>query len=459
MIAELKTIVGSENVSTDQNDLNTYGVDWTKAFTPKPSAVVFPQSTQQVMALMKFASKEKIPVVPSGGRTGLSGGAVATQGEIVLSLQKMNRIFEVNTTANTLRCEAGVVTETIQKACEEKGKYFPIDFASKGSSHIGGNIATNAGGVKVVRYGLTREWVLGLTVITAQGERLDLNGALIKNNTGYDLRQLFIGSEGTLGIITECILKITEPPKGLIVELFALESIDAILGLFALAREKGIVLTAYEFFGQFEMDLVARNRGLKSPFQGKHPFYALMEMEQCGEGPQKLLDGLIEAAFEKGLIVDGVQAQTSAQASEIWSFREGIAEAVSAYAVPHKNDISLPVMKIPAFMKEFKTLCQKIYPGFEIALFGHIGDGNIHVNVMKPKDMDSRQFFKHAHEADSETYALVQKFGGSISAEHGIGLTKKDFLHFSRSAEELHYMRLIKKAFDPQGILNPGKIL
>jgi FAD/FMN-containing dehydrogenase len=441
-------------LSRDPSDLTEYGKDWTKVFAPSPLAIAFPRTTDEVSRLLKICSELSIAVVPSGGRTGLAGGAVAAKGEVVLSLARMRRMDPVEPLGATVRVQAGAVTEAVHHHCEEHGLTWPVDFASKGSSTVGGNIATNAGGVKVIRYGLTRQWVLGLQVVLASGEVLELNGALEKNNTGADLRQLFIGSEGTLGVITEATLKLTRVPAKLDVMLFAVPDLAGVLRLFREARTGPFTISAYEFFTDKCLARLMRHRKVRAPFAEASSHYVLLEVEATEK-----LDGWLESVFEKGLVSDGLLAQHGGQAAELWTLREGISESLSATGLPHKNDISLPVAALEAFCGELESLLAERYPGFEICNFGHIGDGNLHVNVMKPEELSKDEFLKRTKSLDPEMFALVKKHRGSISAEHGIGLLKKDYLGYSRSEGELALLRALKNALDPQGILNPGKII
>ena len=446
-------------VSREPSELETYGRDWTRVYVPAPSGVAFPRTTAEVSQLLKLASAHHVAIVPSGGRTGLAGGAVAMNGELVVSMDRMRKMNAVDTLAATVRVQAGAVTEALQDHCKRAGFLWPIDFASKGSSQIGGNISTNAGGVKVIRYGLTRQWVLGLEVVLANGDVLELNGALEKNNTGFDLRQLFIGSEGTLGIITEATLKLTRPAKKLDVMVFAVPDISAVLKLFREARNAPFVLSAYEFFTEACLARVMRHRKLRPPFLNQEaenaPCYVLVEAEDAVPAD---LETWVASLFERGLASDGVMAQHESDARDLWALREAISESLSATGLPHKNDIALPVSELEAFCATFEQVFAKRYPGWEICLFGHIGDGNLHVNVMKPDAMSREDFFAQTKDADRELFELVRAHRGSISAEHGIGLLKKAYLGVSRSPEEISVLRRVKLALDPQGILNPGKI-
>jgi FAD/FMN-containing dehydrogenase len=455
----LAALLPQDAFSTDPSDLATYGRDWTKVFDPRPSAVLFPRTTEQVSKILAYCHRNDIAVVTSGGRTGLAGGAVATNGEIVLSLARMHRMDPVDVLGQTVRVQAGAITEAVHRHCAAHGLTWPIDFASKGSSQVGGNIATNAGGVKVIRYGLTRQWVLGLQVVLANGSVLELNGALEKNNTGADLRQLFIGSEGTLGVITEATLKLTRLPQKLDVFLFAVDGLQGVLDLFAEARRGPFVLSAFEFFTDKCLARVQKHRGVRAPFDSVHyTHYALVEVE--GHSPDDAeLEKWLESLFERNVVLDGVMAQNGTQARAMWELREGISESLSATGMPHKNDIALPIASLRAFCASLERVFSERYPGWELCLFGHIGDGNLHVNVMKPDTMDKATFLAKTAEADHALFELVRAHKGSISAEHGIGLLKKKYLAYSRSPEEIATLRALKSALDPKGILNPGKIL
>jgi FAD/FMN-containing dehydrogenase len=348
------------------------------------------------------------------------------------------------------------VTEEVHRRAAEHGLTWPVDLASKGSSQVGGNIATNAGGVKVIRYGLTRLWVLCLEVVLMGGQVLELNGALEKNNTGTDLRQLFIGSEGTLGVITEATLKLTRLPGKLHVFLFAVPSLQGVLELFREARSGPFTVMAYEFFTDHCLSRVTRHRKLRLPVETPATHYVLLEIEQADEDR---LESWMGSLFERNLVIDGTMAQTSSQASELWALREGISESLSATGLPHKNDIALPIAELDAFVTELENVFSDRYAGWEICVFGHIGDGNLHINVMKPETIDTATFLSKTKEADHDMFRLVKAHHGTISAEHGIGLLKKDYLAYARSPEEIDVLRALKRALDPKNLLNPGKIV
>jgi FAD/FMN-containing dehydrogenase len=455
-VDELSRRVGAGGWSVEAEDLSEYGRDWTRVVAPAPSVVVWPRSTEEVAATLALCNDAQVAVVPSGGRTGLAGGAVAARGELVLSLERMRRMDPVDTVGGTVRVQAGAVTAAVHAHCAPHGLTWPVDFASKGQSQVGGNIATNAGGVKVIRYGLTRQWVLGLEVVLMDGTVLDLGGALEKNNTGVDLRQLFIGSEGTLGVITEATLKLVPLPRRLDVVLLAAAGLDAVVALFRDARRSGLTLAAYEFFTDRCLARLLRHRAVRAPFSPPSDCYVLVEVEDTAPDA---LEAWTASVLERELAADGVIAQSAAQAAALWELREGISESLSATGLPHKNDVALPVAALEAFCAELYAVFAARYPGWEICLFGHIGDGNLHVNVMKPDDLDEATFRARAAEADRALFDLVRRHHGSISAEHGIGLLKRDYLSYSRSDAELRLMADLKRTLDPRGLLNPGKVL
>ncbi|MGK5084829.1 FAD-binding oxidoreductase [Bdellovibrionota bacterium FG-1] len=458
--AEIQSRFPVDFLTRDPQALETYGRDWTKVYRPRPSAVVFPRTTDEVSRFAKLCTEHRVALVPSGGRTGLAGGAVAAHGEIVLSFVRMNHLGPVDCLAHTLRVQAGAVTEAVHKHCEPHGLTWPIDFASKGSSQVGGNISTNAGGVRVIHYGMTRNWVLGLQVVLMNGEVLELNGALEKNNTGIDLRQLFIGTEGTLGIITEATLKLIRLPEKLDVFFFAVQDMKAVFQLLLEARRAPFTLMAFECLTHPCLEAVTVNLNLKSPFGEQYGAYVLMEVERPSSADaQAVLDGWLSSLFEKGLVLDGTLAQSPREARELWMLREGVAESLARKAFLHKNDIALPISELEFFVAAMGDLFRDQYAGIDVYFFGHIGDGNLHVNALQPEGMSREAFVQHTKAADRDLFALVQKHRGSVSAEHGIGLLKKGALAYSRTPVELELFRAMKKIFDPLGLLNPGKIL
>ena len=443
-------------IKTDEASLKHWGRDWTVHFEPAPAAIVFPKSTEQVQAVIKLANEHQLVLTPSGGRTGLSAGAVASNGEIVISMDKMNKIGRFFAADRMVEVEAGVITEQLQQFAEEKGLYYPVDFASAGSSQIGGNIGTNAGGIKVIRYGLTRNWVLGLTVVTGKGEILELNRGMIKNATGYDLRHLFIGAEGTLGIVTKAQIKLERAPQNLTVMVFGLEEFDHVMHVLS-AFQSQLDLTAFEFFDKVALDKLMATGNVQRPFETSSNYYALLEFEAPYEPIMDKAMALFEQCMENGWVVDGVMSQSLAQAAELWKLRENISETISVFT-PYKNDVSVLISYVPEFIKEIESVINANYPNFETCWYGHIGDGNLHLNILKPEDLSKDEFFEKCRTVNDLVFATVQKYGGSVSAEHGVGMTKKPYLEYSRSHCEIEYLKALKEVFDPNGIMNRGKI-
>ena len=456
LIEALKSLVEPGKVLTDADSLNTFGKDWTKHFAPAPMAIVFPKSIEQVQAIVRWANQSKVALVPSGGRTGLSAGAVAANGEVVVSFDYMNQILEFNEFDRTARCQAGVVTKQLQLFAEDKGLYYPVDFASSGSSQIGGNIGTNAGGIKVIRYGMTRNWVAGMKVVTGAGDILELNKDLIKNATGYDMRQLFIGAEGTLGFVVEATMRLERAPKNLTAMVLGTPDFDSIMPVLHAFQNK-LDLTAFEFFSDKALAKILARGDVPAPFESECPFYALLEFEASTEEVANEALATFEYCVEQGWVVDGVMSQSQQQLENLWKLREYISETISHWT-PYKNDISVTVSQVPAFLHDIDAIVEANYPDFEVVWFGHIGDGNLHLNILKPENLSKDEFFAKCATVNQWVFETVQKYNGSISAEHGVGMTKRDYLGYSRSAEEVGYMKAIKAVFDPNGIMNPGKI-
>lgn len=454
----LKSALSSENYSSDPNQLEIYGRDWLKNLTPNPSLILFPRSVDEIITIINICYQEGIAIVPSGGRTGLSGGATATCGEVVLSLEKLNRIIEIDPIDRTVTCQAGVITQHLQDEVAKHNLYFPIDFASKGSSQIGGNIATNAGGIRVIRYGNIREWVVGLKAITGDGKVLNLNKRLFKDQTGLDLKSIIIGSEGTLAVITEITLKLVPQPLELIRIIGTLDNLENVLELLRVTRSNFSTLSAFEYISEKSLELVLQHQNLPHPLNEKGAHYVLIEFEEQKISISSQIEEFFYEQIEKEILKDAVISQSSKQSHDFMQYRELIPEIINTHYSPHKNDISVPISSIPNFVSKLEEIITKQYPEFRVAIFGHVGDGNLHINVMKPNHLSKEDFLKYCKEVDQNVFSLVRSFNGSISAEHGVGLLKKDFLTFSRSQEEIELMRSIKRSFDPKGILNRGKI-
>lgn len=452
----LSQLVDPGRCLTDEDSLVHYGCDWTKKYQPRPLAVLLPKTTEQVQAIVCFANEHQIGLVPSGGRTGLSAAAVAANGEVVVAFDLMNKIEAFNPLDRTVRCQSGVVTEQLQQFAEENGLYYPVDFASAGSSQLGGNISTNAGGIKVIRYGMTRDWVAGLKVVTGKGDLLELNSDLVKNATGYDFRHLFVGAEGTLGFIVEATMKLARQPKNLTVLVLGVPELRAIMSVLETFQSR-IDLTAFEFFSDRAVELVTSHLDARRPFETATPYYALLEFEAENEAILEEAMSLFETCVEQGWAIDGVISQSEAQAASLWRLREGISETIAPFT-PYKNDISVTVSKVPDFLEDIDGIVRSQYPDFEIIWFGHIGDGNLHLNILKPDGLDKEAFFARCEGVNTQVFEVVQKYHGSVSAEHGVGLTKKPYLLYTRSEAEMAYMRSVKQVFDPNNIMNPGKV-
>ena len=454
-LAELIRCLPELRLLTAPADLEHYGRDWTRRWTPAPLAIALPGSIEEVQQIMRWANAQRVAIVPSGGRTGLSGGAVAARGELVLSLERMNRVLDFSPVDRTLTVQPGITLQAVQDAARGHGLLYPVDFAARGSCSIGGNIATNAGGIRVIRYGNTREWIAGLKVVAGNGELLELNRGLIKNSSGYDFRQLLVGSEGTLGIVVEATLKITDPPPPSQVMLLALPDMAALMQVFALFRAR-LALQAFEFFTEQALRHVLAH-GAQRAIEGDHPYYVVTEFDAIDEPAREAALATFEHAVEQGWVSDGVLAQSEAQAAALWRLREGITESLAAHR-PYKNDVSVRISAVPAFLQEMQALLLREYPQVEVIWFGHIGDGNLHINVLRPDGLDEPTFIAQCEHVTKLLAATLQRHGGSISAEHGIGLVKLAYLESTRSAAEIALMRGVRQAFDPHGILNPGKL-
>lgn len=456
-LAALKQQCEGIEITNEADVLQSHGSDWTRFRVPAPLAVAFPRSVNEVVTLVKAAAREQIAVVPSGGRTGLSGGAIADSFELVVSFDRMRNILDFNAVDRTLTVEAGVVTQTIQEYAAQHDLYYPVAFASQGSSQIGGNIATNAGGIRVLRYGLTREWVAGLKVVDGQGNLLECNHGLIKNASGYDFRHLMIGSEGTLGLIVEATIRLADVPAPSRVMLLAVSDLTAMMQVFRRFND-ALTLTAFEFLSDLAMQHVRQGHKLAEPMEAGTPYYALLEFECADDAQEELALQCFEQGLEDGSVSDGVISQSDAQAADLWQYREGISEAITPFT-PYKNDLSVRVSAVPEYLMALDQLIKHQYPQFEVLWYGHIGDGNLHMNILKPADMSTAEFELACQQVNPLIFGLTRDFEGSISAEHGIGLLKQPYLDYSRSITEIELMRGVKAVFDPLGILNPGKLL
>ena len=404
--------------------------------------------------LVGYAISEGLKLVPSGGRTGLSGGAVASNSEVVVSFDRMNKILDYSAKDRIVTCQPGLVTANLQAFARDQGLYYPVDFASSGSSQIGGNVATNAGGIKVIRYGLTRDWVAGMKVVTGTGALLDCNAGLVKNATGYDFRHLLVGSEGTLGLMCELDMRLAPMPEPQSVMVVGVPQVADLLNILHAFSDQ-ITLSAFEFFSDLALTKVQAHRDLPAPLAESVAYYALLEFDQSS---LPLAEEVFARCMDAGWLVDGVVSQSEAQAKSLWQLREGISESLASYT-PYKNDLSVRISEVPEFLADVDRYVSESYPEFEVCWYGHIGDGNLHLNILRPKDMSVEEFFKHGHGMSPKIFEIVASRRGSISAEHGVGLLKRDFLGYSRSEDEIALMRGLKALFDPHQILNPDKLL
>ena len=464
LLADLRATVGAAQVLTE-GDLTAWELDWRRRWRGKALAVVRPGSTAEVAAVVRACMARGVAIVPQGGNTGLVGGGVPDDSgtQVLLSLQRMNRIRAIDEANLTLTADAGCVLQSAQQAARAQGLLLPLSLAAEGSCTLGGNLATNAGGTQVLRWGNTRELCLGLEVVTAQGEVWDGLSGLRKDNTGYDLRDLFIGSEGTLGIITAATMKLAPLPAATTTALAACATLDDCVALLKLARTRlGAGLTGFEAMGRFALDLVARHfPALPNPLPTA-AWTVLMEYSDTeGEAQARArFEALLGAALEAGLVADAVVAESLAQSKALWQVRESVPLAQAEEGVNIKHDISVPVSSIAAFCARSDAALQAYRPGIRLVNFGHLGDGNLHYNVQGPAGVHAARFLAgHEHTVNTIVFDAVAEFGGSFSAEHGIGSLKRDELALRKSPVALGLMRAIKTALDPLGLMNPGRVI
>ena len=464
-LVHCRELVGDQHVLTLDADVAPYLTDWRGRFTGRALAVLRPADTAQVAALVRLCAAHRVPIVPQGGNTGLVIGGVPDDSgrAVVLSLRRLNRIRAVDPINRTMTVDAGCILHDIQQAAASEGMLFPLSLAAEGSCTIGGNLSSNAGGTGVLRYGNTRELCLGLEVVTAQGALWDGLRGLRKDNTGYDLRDLYIGAEGTLGVITGAVLKLFPQPKAGITALVALASCRDALALLKLAQDTaGPNLTGYELMSDVCLRLVAKHfPDLPRPFPDNHPQYALLELSshESEQHAVRLLEDTIESALEAGLAQDAVVATSIAQSRALWAIREHIPLAQAADGKNVKHDISVPISRIADFVEATDALLAQAWPGVQVVCFGHLGDGNLHYNIAPPDGTPHDAFLAYQGDINRIVHDSVATFAGSISAEHGIGALKRDELPRYKPQVELDLMRAIKAALDPLGIMNPGKIL
>ncbi len=464
LAAQLRDIVGERGLVTAPADLEPYTVDWRGQFRGRAALVVRPASTSETSRVVALLSQAGVGIVPQAGNTSLCGACIPDDSgaQVILNVSRMNRVRAVDLENDTITVEAGCILADLQRVAEENGRFFPLSLAAEGSCEIGGNISTNAGGTQVLRYGNMREQVLGLEVVLPDGRVWEGLRGLRKDNTGYDLKHLFIGAEGTLGIVTAAVLKLYPKPRAVSTALAAVADPAASVALLGRLRSAcGERVTGFELVSRVCLDLVFRHiPGSRDPLPQPYPWYVLVELFDSAEGPG--LDAMLEEALgraaEEGLVLDATIAASEAQRRALWALRENVSDAQKAEGVSVKHDVSVPVSRIAQLLEEGDRALEAAFPGLRIVAFGHVGDGNLHYNMFPPPG-DGRDFRAFSAEANHVVYDVVHRLSGSISAEHGIGALKRDELPRYKSALELEMMRSVKAALDPRGIMNPGKVL
>jgi FAD/FMN-containing dehydrogenase len=462
LIETLRTRLGAAHVLTDAFDIAPYCTDWRGRYSGQPTCVVKPANTEEVATVVRACAEAGIAVVPQGGNTGLCGGATPIKGEVVVSLIRLNRVRAVDTDNNTMTVEAGCTLAAVQAAAEQAGRLFPLSLAAEGTATIGGNLSTNAGGVQVLRYGNARELCLGLEVVLPDGRIWNGLRGLRKDNTGYDMKHLFIGAEGTLGLITAAVLKLFSRPRQVATAWTTVPTPQAAVALLTRLREKiGGRVTAFELIGRPALDLVLQHiPGSRDPLSEHSPWQVLIELSDTMESDLAApLEETLFDAVAAGEAGDAAIARSETQAQALWALRENIAEAQKLEGLSIKHDISLPVSRIAEFIDRSDAALAANFPGVRIVCFGHLGDGNLHYNQSIPAEQDNATFIAQAPAVNRVVHDLVHELGGSISAEHGLGqLKRKEVLRY-KSAVEMDMMRAVKQALDPHGLMNPGKIL
>ncbi len=461
---KLREIVGSKNVLLDPMDMQGYLTEWRDKYEGKARAIVLPKSTEEVSKLVKLCAEERIPIVPQGGNTSLVGGSIPfdTGDEVIISLKRMNSIRNIDLDGSTLTVDAGCILADLQKIAEENDHMFPLRIGSEGSCQIGGNISTNAGGVQVLHYGNTREQVLGLEVVLADGSIWNGLSRLRKDNTGYDLKQLFIGGEGTLGIVTAAVVKMYPRPKYQQLALVAVPDVTAAIKLLSQARKmSGDQVTALELIPRLAIDLVCKHvPDFSDPMPAIYDWHVLIELSSSAtEDLKSLMELILETGFENGDVLDAVIPTSGAQQQKLWALREEISGAQKPEGGSIKHDISVPIANIPEFISRADRALQSVIPDFRPVTFGHLGDGNLHYNPLQPVGMDKEEFLSRWEAVSRLVHDITHDLDGSISAEHGIGRMKKNEIARYKSSVEINMMRKIKQALDPDNIMNPGKIL
>ena len=461
LIEKFRAIVGEKYAVTDQADIAPYTTEERDLFRGRSPLVLRPGSTAEVAAICKLAGEHRIALVPQGGNTGLVGGQTPHNGEVVVSLRRMDKIRELDTTSNTMTCEAGVILQVAQQRAAEAGRLFPLSLGAEGSCTIGGNLSTNAGGTAALAYGVAREMAFGLEVVLADGRVLNALSKLKKDNTGYDLRNLFIGAEGTLGIITAATLKLFPKPQAIETAYVGLKSPAQALKLLEIAQnEAGSSLTSFELLADIAVDFSIRHGiNVRDPLATKHPWYVLMELSSPRDDARNALESILARGLEDGIVDDAVIASNLSQRQAFWKLRDEMSAAQKPEGGSIKHDISVPVAAVPAFIEQANAAVVKLLPGSRPVPFGHLGDGNIHYNVSQPVGGNTADFMSRWHDVNKVVFDIVLGMGGSISAEHGIGVLKRDELPDVKDRTAIELMRSFKALLDPKGIMNPGKVL
>jgi FAD/FMN-containing dehydrogenase len=461
LVARFRAIVGDKYAVTDAADIAPYVTEERDLFHGKSPLVLRPGSTAEVAAICKLASEHRIALVPQGGNTGLVGGQTPHHGEVVISMRRMDKIREIDTASNTMTCEAGVVLQIAQQKAAEVDRLFPLSLGAEGSCTIGGNLSTNAGGTAALAYGVAREMALGLEVVLADGRILNGLSKLKKDNTGYDLRNLFIGAEGTLGIITAATLKLFPKPRAIETALVGLQSPHEALKLLAISQNEAAgSLTSFELLSDISVDFSVRHGiDIRNPMPSQHPWYVLMELSSSRENARDALESILAQGLDDGIVDDAVIAASLSQRQAFWKLRDEMSAAQKPEGGSIKHDISVPVAAVPDFIAEANAAVVKLIPGSRPVPFGHLGDGNIHYNVSQPIGANAADFLARWHDVNAVVFSIVLRMGGSISAEHGIGVLKRDELPGVKDTVAIELMRSIKAMLDPLGIMNPGKVL
>src|SRR3982751_1563624 len=461
LIEQFRKIVGERHAITDAADIEAYVTEERNLFHGRSPLVLRPGSTAEVAAICKLASEHKIALVPQGGNTGLVGGQTPHNGEVVVSLRRLDKIREVDTASNTMTCEAGVVLQIAQQKAAEFDRLFPLSLGAEGSCTIGGNLSTNARGTAALAYGVAREMALGLEVVLADGRILNGLSKLKKDNTGYDLRNLFIGAEGTLGIITAATLKLFPKPRAVETAYVGLRSPAQALKLLSIAQNEAAgSLTSFELLADIAVDFSLRHGiDIRDPLASKHPWYVLMELSSSRDDARDALEQILADGMEQGIVDDAVIAANLSQGVAFWKLRVEMSGAQKPEGGSIKHDISVPVAAVPDFIEQANAAVVKLIPGSRPVPFGHLGDGNIHYNVSQPIGDKPEDFLARWHDVNQVVFAIVMRMGGSISAEHGIGVLKRDELPEVKDKTAIELMRQLKAMLDPLGIMNPGKVL